>query len=493
MSLRKGGNTVVETTELRVALGWRDGPGVPGMDAWAVLLSGRQVRDDEDVVSAQVRPCRGAVRYEGQQRSGRVEHELLSLDLAGLDRNVDRVLLALSSRGAAFRAVADPHVELRDPADGTRLVRFDCADADVETVLLLGEVYRRGNQWKFRALGQGFSDGLSALARDVGIQRSAVAFGAAERRDGAGAPLRARLPRPRDDAFAPSGAVRPLTRQDANGEGRGEGDGQHPSPPTRYAGYRPDERRPDALPGPSHPAPAAGRYVPLRTGGRYAPMSGPGAGRALGEPDLVVLTPGAAGASLTKRGVEHGTLRVNLNWSMPRRGAQQPTGGFFQWLFGGEPRQPRLDLDLCCLWELRDGRKGVIQPTGNRFGALYRPPYVRLDKDDRTGATEEGENLDINLEHSADFRRLLVFSVIYEGAGGYGGMDAGVLLYPPHGPAVEVRLDQTDELTRMCAIALIENVDGELLVHREVRHIPGNEADVDRAYGWGLRWSRGYK
>ena len=40
---------------------------------------------------------------------------------------------------------------------------------------------------------------------------------------------------------------------------------------------------------------------------------------------------------------------------------------------------------------------------------------------------------------------------------------------------------------------MLENKGGELVVHREVRYIRGGQADVDRAYGWGMEWARGRK
>ena len=52
-----------------------------------------------------------------------------------------------------------------------------------------------------------------------------------------------------------------------------------------------------------------------------------------------------------------------------------------------------IDLDLGCLWELTTGHKGVVQALGNAFGDLDGPPFVKLDKDDRSGAATDGENL----------------------------------------------------------------------------------------------------
>jgi tellurite resistance protein TerA len=75
-----------------------------------------------------------------------------------------------------------------------------------------------------------------------------------------------------------------------------------------------------------------------------------------------------------------------------------------------------------------DGSKTVAQALGNAFGAVDRFPYVALDADDRTGARETGENLVINLDHQAEFQKLLLFVYNYAGPCDFRGLDAVVTL-----------------------------------------------------------------
>jgi tellurium resistance protein TerD len=35
--------------------------------------------------------------------------------------------------------------------------------------MIFGEVYRHNNEWKFRAVGQGYKGGLGPLARNYGV------------------------------------------------------------------------------------------------------------------------------------------------------------------------------------------------------------------------------------------------------------------------------------------------------------------------------------
>ncbi|MFB0614862.1 TerD family protein [Streptomyces sp. AGS-58] len=203
----------------------------------------------------------------------------------------------------------------------------------------------------------------------------------------------------------------------------------------------------------------------------------------------VTLTKAAPSVSLAKQGGSSGTMRVNLNWQVRK----QFPGRVGRW--GGGPN---LDLDLGALYELADGRKGVVQALGNAFGSLHRPPYIHLDGDDRTGATASGENLSINLDHTRDLRRVLVFVTIYEGARSFADLHATVTLQPQYGAPIDFSLDECTVPSPVCALALITNTGGDLVVRREARYLVPErgvspQRTMDRAYGWGMNWTPGRK
>ncbi|HWM58100.1 MAG TPA: tellurium resistance protein [Pseudonocardia sp.] len=205
----------------------------------------------------------------------------------------------------------------------------------------------------------------------------------------------------------------------------------------------------------------------------------------------VTLTKSAPSISLTKRGGAGGQLRVNLQWSTGVAPAPAKKG-LFSRLTGGGPQG--IDLDLACLWEFTDGSKGVVQALGNAFQAPYAgQPIIRLDGDDRSGSVSGGENMFIDLSRINEIRRILVFAFIYEGVPNWASADGVVTLFPSSGPEIEVRLDESDPSAPTCVIAMLENTGGELVVRREVQYIRGGQADVDRAYGWGMEWARGSK
>jgi len=180
-----------------------------------------------------------------------------------------------------------------------------------------------------------------------------------------------------------------------------------------------------------------------------------------------------------------GEIRINLNWSQ----GGNPKSGFFDTLLG---RNKGIDLDLGCLIELQDGSKGVVQALGDAFGRLDGAPYVQLMGDDRTGSVSDGEWLHINGQEWNKIKRVLVYAFIYEGAPNWKATDGVVTVHASGQPPIEVRMNEEGGQYGMCAIALFENVGGTVKVSRLVKFHNGHE-DLDRAHGWGLRWTAGSK
>ncbi|WP_411100380.1 TerD family protein [Streptomyces sp. x-45] len=439
----KGSNTPVPTTALRVELGWRSGPGVPDADASALLLVGGKVRSDADFVFYnQSAHASGSVRHEGKRDvGGRVTDSLL-VDLARVEPAIETVILAASSDGGSFGQVPDLYIEVRDTARNTVVARFDNPGASVETAFVLGEFYRRQGAWKFRAVGQGYDSGLEGLATDYGISVDEP------QHTPPAAPPAPVPPAPAQPAPVPPAPAQPTPTA--------------PSAPPAFPAAAPP------------PAPSAPPAQPVRL-------------------TKVTLTKAAPSVSLTKQGATSGAMRVNLNWQVRKQ-----FSGWARKLGRPVAMHDDLDLDLCCLYELSDGSKGVVQALGNAFGALHQPPFIHLDGDDRTGAVSTGENLTISLDHQRYFRRILVFVTIYEGARSFADLHATVTLQPQYGAPVDFSLDECTVPSTVCALALITNTGSDLVVQREARYLVPErgvspQRTVDYAYGWGMNWTPGRK
>jgi tellurite resistance protein TerA len=194
-----------------------------------------------------------------------------------------------------------------------------------------------------------------------------------------------------------------------------------------------------------------------------------------------------------------GRIHVNLNWNQSGAvSATAPKTGFLARLTGATASASGgIDLDLGCMYEMADGRRGLVQALGNAWGDFERPPYIKLAADDRTGQSKEGENLDINGAHFGEIKRALIFAFIYEGAPNWSATDGVVTIAMPEQAPIEVRLDQGGSQT-MCAIAMIENQGGSLQVTKLAEYFSqqGKESAhelMDRRFGFGLRWTTGRK
>ncbi|MEW2812738.1 CAP domain-containing protein [Streptomyces massasporeus] len=135
---------------------------VPGpFDVSALVTDdGGRVRDDGDFVFYNQPAAPGAT----------LRGDALTVDPPGLRTGATRVTVAVSPAdpGTPLGRLPSPTLHVTD-AGGRPLARFTPPRPGAETVLLLAELYRRGDRWKLRALGQGYADGLAGLARDFGV------------------------------------------------------------------------------------------------------------------------------------------------------------------------------------------------------------------------------------------------------------------------------------------------------------------------------------
>ena len=186
--------------------------------------------------------------------------------------------------------------------------------------------------------------------------------------------------------------------------------------------------------------------------------------------------------NLIKKGSRLGEIVINLNWSQPPK-----KSGFFSRF-----KSNAIDLDLACLFELRDGNIGAVQALGNHFGDLDFPPYIALDGDDRTGAVAAGETIRVNGKYVDKIRRILIYTFIYEGAANWEEAKGVVTVNCPGSPELIVRMDEYGSNRRTCAIALLENIGGTFSVEKVVEFFDDSE-QMDKAFDWGLRWTVGRK
>lgn len=170
-------------TKIIVGLGWDvnkyDGGSEFDLDTAAFLLGENdKVACDEDFVFySNTEHKSGAVIHTGDNRTGEGEgdDEQIKVDLAAVPAEVSKIAFTATiydadTRHQTFGQVSNAYIRVVNEATGEELVHYDLGeDFDVQTAVVVGELYRYNGEWKFRAVGNGFSGGLAALCGNFGV------------------------------------------------------------------------------------------------------------------------------------------------------------------------------------------------------------------------------------------------------------------------------------------------------------------------------------
>ncbi len=237
---------------------------------------------------------------------------------------------------------------------------------------------------------------------------------------------------------------------------------------------------PVAAPTPATPVPAP-RPTPPTPPPVSAPVAPPVAPSAAPKVNLGKVTldkKGAKTAISLQKGGGAQPIRVNLNWEAPAK------KGFLAAL------QSAPDLDLGCMFRLKTGEMGVIQPLGGNFGAQNQAPYIFLDKDDRAGTAKDGENLTIFRPDQIDL--VLIFAMIYGGAPDFTSVNGRLTLKDQNGNEILVQLNSPERGLSFCAVATIRAVGDQIEFTKEEAYFRGHP-EADKKFGFGFRWAAGSK
>lgn len=187
VSLSKGGNVSLTKeapglSAVVVGLGWeeRTTSGADfDLDASALMVgsSGKILSDAHFVFYNNLTSPDGSVQHMGDNLvgGGGGDDEQIKVDLASIPAECDKLTVAVSiydaqARSQSFGQVRNAYIRVVNQDSGDEIARYDLTEeASTETAMIFGEVYRHDSEWKFRAVGQGYSSGLAGIARDFGV------------------------------------------------------------------------------------------------------------------------------------------------------------------------------------------------------------------------------------------------------------------------------------------------------------------------------------
>jgi tellurium resistance protein TerD len=187
VSLSKGGNVSLSKeapglSNILIGLGWdvraTDGAAFD-LDASCFLLNADgKVRSDGDFIFYNnLKSSDGSVEHTGDNLTGEGDgdDEAVKVDLSRVPADVAKISVAVTihdgeARRQNFGSVSNAFVRIVDSSNGKEITRYDLTeDSSTETAMIFGEVYRHGEEWKFRAVGQGFAGGLGPMAKQFGV------------------------------------------------------------------------------------------------------------------------------------------------------------------------------------------------------------------------------------------------------------------------------------------------------------------------------------
>lgn len=161
-TLARGENCPAPTPQLTVTL-----DSASPVDVSALLLGDDgKVRSDADLIFYN-QPVGPGVEYHREAAGHRI-----AVDASTVPPDIHTVAVtaSLDGTGPPTFGNAGPIGAIIADASGGPFARFSADGLGPENALVCVEIYRRGDTWKVRAVGQGYTDGLAGLAAAFGIE-----------------------------------------------------------------------------------------------------------------------------------------------------------------------------------------------------------------------------------------------------------------------------------------------------------------------------------
>ena len=426
MELRKGQK--IPLAEDFLTIKFERDSGVMDIDTSVFLVgaNGKVASDDDFVFYGNAAHKSGCVVYNENDGALKINLNKVPRDIEKI--SVTATIYEAAKRRQSFSQVKNAVLHLKG---STEIATFKMEDFTVETAIVLCEIYRYKNSWKFNATGAGFSGGLEALCKNFGVDVS-------------------------DEISAPPEPPK-VERERKSSTSTERRPSKKTTPPIKIGDSRKKSSSTNIPPVDNIATNPPRKKIELKKGQKI---------------------------SLVKRGDSLGEVVINLNWSQPERST-----GFFDSIFGSNG----IDLDLCCLYEMKNGNIGAIQALGRLFGNLNQEPYIELDGDDRTGSVAAGETIRVNGKFIGKLRRILIYTFIYSGAANWAEAQGVVTVKCPNNPELIVRMDEYGSKLKNCAIALLEIDDNNNLSVEKVVRFFRDSKEMDDAFHWGLKWTVGFK
>ncbi len=185
ISQEKGQRIEIGLSKVSVGLGWdpNDGSGFDfDLDASAFMLGANKKlpKDEYFVFYNNQKSPDGSVESTGDDLTGGNsdggDDETLNVDLTKVDPQVQEIIFTATiykaeERKQNFGQVRNSYIRIYNSITNEEIARYDLdEDFSIETAVEFGRLYRRGEEWKFEAIGNGSKGGLETLCNKYAKQ-----------------------------------------------------------------------------------------------------------------------------------------------------------------------------------------------------------------------------------------------------------------------------------------------------------------------------------
>ena len=182
ISLTKGQKTNLtkENPNLKkiiASLGWDDESIDFDLDISAFLLNAEEkvTQDTDFIFYNNMESETKAVIHTGSNRTEEGHNETIMVDFSKIPSDIEKIPIIVTIHEAGerqqnFGQISTAFIRIINEDDNEEILRYDLAeDFSIETAIIIAELYKSSGEWKFRAVGSGFRDGLNALCRNFGV------------------------------------------------------------------------------------------------------------------------------------------------------------------------------------------------------------------------------------------------------------------------------------------------------------------------------------
>ncbi len=174
INLDKGQRVGIGLQKASIGLGWDPNKSTGSdfdLDASAFMLgqNGKLVTDKHFVFYGNVSSPDGSLLTSGDDKTGDSsdgDDETLTVEFAKVDPKVAEIIVVVTihefeARKQNFGQVRNSFIRIYDASSNEEICKYELdEDFSIETAVEFGRFYRRGDEWKFEAVGKGYTGGL---------------------------------------------------------------------------------------------------------------------------------------------------------------------------------------------------------------------------------------------------------------------------------------------------------------------------------------------